>query len=380
MLFPLGKDYMIFQFLRFLLVITGTVVGVAMGYGITSQYENVLETENPEIKLAALLGCLGYLICSMVGREFQGWLEEKLENTNSYDLAWGTAGLVAGLVSANLFFIPVYFILYRGLGDFHFENKYFDSLVPLFNLVFPLFFNLLFGYLGMRIISRYRSVQSRISPSSLAVPPKVVDTSAIIDGRFAELFRLGFIEGQLLVPRFIVNEMQFLADAADPMKRSKGRQGLNLLNKLYKEFPDQVVISEFDNPKVHQVDGKLVDYAKSSGACLITLDYNLKRVAELDQIRVLNLNDLMNSLKPIFLSGEEVEVSIIKPGKEPNQGVGFLTDGTMIVVEDGGNHIGQKVMTTVTNILQTAAGRMIFSRINATSPAKSEGKRREPSK
>jgi len=352
-----------FQLIRFLLVITGTVVGVSLGFGIMQVNKNFLDVENAEIKLAALLGCIGFLLCSMVGRELQTWVESKIESTNSYDLLWGAMGFLLGLISANLLFIPVYFIMYKGFGEIRFDNQYFNSLVPLFNLIIPVFFNLFFGYLGMKIVSRYRSVQTRIGPTSLAVPPKIVDTSAIIDGRFAELFRLGFIEGQLLIPRFVINELQFLADSADSIKRTKGRQGLNLLNKLHKEFPDQLVISEKDFPAIIEVDGKLVEHAKTDGAILVTQDYNLKRVAELDQIKVLNLNDLMNALKPILLSGEDVEVHIIKVGKESNQGVGFLSDGTMIVVEDGGDSIGKKVMTTVTNILQTAAGRMIFTRI-----------------
>lgn len=355
---------MIFQFLRFLMVITGTIVGVTLAYGITSTYENFLETENAELKLAALLGCIGYLFMSMAGRELQDWLESKIENTNSYDLAWGALGMVLGLISANLLFVPLYFLMYRGYGDIHFQNKFFQSLVPLFQLVIPLFFNLLFGFLGIRIIARYRSSQERLQPGAMGVPPKVIDTSAVIDGRFADLFRLGFIEGQLMIPRFVVNELQFLADAADETKRSKGRQGLNLLNKLTKEFPDQVLITNQDYPEVHEVDAKLIQHAKAHNSTIITQDYNLKRVAELEKIKVLNLNDLMNALKPIFISGEEVEVQILKPGKEAGQGVGFLSDGTMIVVEDGGDQIGKKVTTTVTNILQTTAGRMIFARIH----------------
>jgi len=354
---------MIFQLLRFLLVITGTVAGVALAYGVTSQYENFLDTDYPEIKLAALLGCIGYLLSSMAGRELQEWIEQRIENNNSYDLAWGALGLLMGLVAANLLFIPVYFIMYRGFVNIRFDNKYYDSLVALLYLSMPLGINLLFGYLGVRIIGRYRSIESRSRSTSLSVAPKLVDTSAIIDGRFVELFRLGFIEGQLLIPRFVVNEMQFLADAADPARRDKGRKALNLLNKLRKEFPDQVLITERDFAEVQEVDGKLIEYAKADGAGLITLDYNLKRVAEIHQIRVLNLNELMNALKPIFMSGERIEVQIIKPGKEPAQGVGYLSDGTMVVVEDGGGSIGQRLMTTVTNILQTASGRMIFTRI-----------------
>lgn len=352
-----------FQLIRFLLVITGTVVGVALGYGIISQYPEFLEIENAEMKLAALLGCIGYLICSMAGRELEQWLQSKIENTNSYDLAWGAMGLLLGLISANLLFIPVYFIMYKGLGEMQFENKYFNSIVPLINMVLPLFFNLLLGYLGMAITFRFRSAQNRVSPGNFAVAPKLVDTSAIIDGRVADLYRLGFIEGQLLVPKFVVNELQFLADGTDPSKRGKARQGLDLLNVLRKEFPDHVLISEKDFPKYVEVDAKLIEHAKTDAAALITQDFNLKKVAELQDIKVLNLNDLMNALKPIVISGEEVEIQIIKVGKEPNQGVGYLSDGTMIVVEDGGDSVGKKVITTVTNILQTTAGRMIFTRI-----------------
>jgi uncharacterized protein YacL len=353
-----------FQLVRFLLVISGTVAGVGVGYGVTAQYGNFLETENAEIKLAALLGCIGYLFCSMAGRELEMYLQAKIDSTNSLELAWGALGLLLGVIFGNLFFIPVYFILYKGYGDVHFENKYFDSLVGFFHLVVPIFSNLLFGYLGMAIVHRYRSATLRSRSGTCAVLPKIMDTSAIIDGRFADLIKLGFLEGQILVPRYVINELQFLADGADAMKRGKGRQGLDLLNTLHKQYPDILVITEKDFPKVHEVDAKLVEQAKSDDAILFTQDFNLKRVAELQDIKVLNLNDLVNALKPIVLSGEDIEVQIIKPGKDSQQGVGYLPDGTMVVVEDGGGHIGKKVSTTVHNILQTAAGRMIFTRIS----------------
>ena len=217
---------MIFQFLRFLLVITGTIVGVSLGYGITSQYEDFLETESPELKLAALLGCIGYLLCSMAGRELQVWLESKIENTNSASLVWGAVGTLLGLVSANLLFVPVYVIMYKGWAEIQFNNKYFNSLIPLLHLVVPLFFNLLFAYLGARIVGRFRGMKEHLQGDGYRVSPKLVDTSSIIDGRFADLYRLGFLEGQLWVPRFVINELQFLADSSDVAKRSKGRQGL----------------------------------------------------------------------------------------------------------------------------------------------------------
>ena len=354
---------MIFQLLRSLLVLTGTIVGVAVGYATASDYPSLIELENPELTLAALLGFIGYLLCSIAGRELHMWLESQIEHTNSYELAWGAVGLLMGLISANLLFFPVYFIMYKGLGEIKVDNKYLASLVPLFNLMVPLTFNLLFAYLGVKIILRYRRYQSKINAEGVTARSKIIDTSAIIDGRFADLFKLGFLEGNILVPRFVVNELQFLADAGDDLKRNKGRKGLNTLNQLKTDFPDHIVIAEQDFADIAEVDAKLVRLASDLNAIMITQDYNLKKVAELDKIQVLNLNDLANALKPIFISGEDIEVKIVKKGKEPCQGVGFLSDGTMVVVEDGGEHVGETVMTTVSNILQTGAGRMVFCRI-----------------
>ncbi|MFZ5953288.1 MAG: PIN/TRAM domain-containing protein [Candidatus Rifleibacteriota bacterium] len=354
---------MIFQLLRSLLVLTGTLVGVSVGYAISSKYPGLIELENPELTLAALLGFIGYLFCSIAGRELQTWLEAELESTNSMELAWSGLGILFGLISANLLFIPVYFIMYKGYGDIKFDNKYLDALIPMFHLVIPLAFNLLFAFIGMKVILRYRRLQARLSETANGARPKIADTSMIIDGRFSDLFRLGFLEGDIIIPRFVINELQFLADSSDELKRSKGRKGLNSLNQLKNEFPDHIVIAEKEYPEIAEVDAKLVKMAGEMKAVMLTQDYNLKKVAELDQVSVLNLNDLANALKPIFISGEDIEVKIVKKGKEQCQGVGFLSDGTMVVIEDGGDHVGQTVKTTVSNILQTGAGRMIFCRI-----------------
>ncbi len=354
---------MIFQFLRALLVLTGTIFGVAVGYAVATEYTNIIELENPQLTLAALLGFIGYLFCSIAGRELHIWLEDQIEHNNSYDLAWGALGLLLGLISANLLFVPVYFLMYKGFGEIRFDNKYVQGLVPLFNLVVPLSFSLLFAYLGVKIMLRYRRYQAKINTDSVSARHKVIDTSAIIDGRFADLFRLGFLEGNIIIPRFVVNELQFLADSSDDLKRGRGRQGLTSLNKLKDEFPDLIVIAENDYSEINEVDAKLVKLASELKAIMITQDYNLKKVAELDRITVLNVNDLVNALKPIFVSGEDIEVKVVKKGKESCQGVGFLSDGTMVVIEDGGGHVGETVKTTVSNILQTGAGRMIFCRI-----------------
>lgn len=354
---------MIFQLLRSLLVLTGTIVGVALGYAAATEYDKIIDVENPALTLGALLGFIGYLIFSVAGRELHAWLEDQIEHSNSYELVWGALGLLLGLISANLLFIPAYFLMYRGTGDLKFSNRYLDSLVPLVNLVIPLAFNLLFAYLGVKIMQRFRRYQITVSGEGIPARAKVIDTSAIIDGRFSDLFRLGFLEGNIIVPRFVVNELQFLADSSDDLTRGKGRKGLNGLNQLKTDFPDHVVISERDYKDVEEVDAKLIKLAVELKAVMITQDYNLKKVAELDQVKVLNVNDLVNALKPIFVSGEDIEVKIVKKGKEPCQGVGFLSDGTMAVVEDGGDHVGDTVMAKVSNILQTGAGRMVFCRI-----------------
>jgi uncharacterized protein YacL len=358
-----GENEVIFQLLRSLLVLTGTLVGVSVGYGLYSKYPDIIELENPELALSALLGFIGYLVCSIAGRELQNWLEQQLESTNSMELAWSGLGILLGLVSANLLFVPIYFIMYKGYGEVKFDNKYLDALIPMFHLVIPLAFNLLFAFIGMKIMIRYRRLQTKINVSGTGGKPKIIDTSMIIDGRFTDLFKLGFFEGDIIVPRFVVNELQFLADSSDEIKRSKGRKGLNSLNQLKSEFPDHVVIAEKNFPEITEVDAKLVKLAAELKGIMLTQDYNLKKVAELDQVSVLNLNDLANALKPIFISGEDIEVKIVKKGKEQCQGVGFLSDGTMVVIEDGGDHVGKTVKTTVSNILQTGAGRMIFCRI-----------------
>jgi len=354
---------MIFQLLRSILVLTGTIAGVVVGYAVANEYEKIIEVENPALTLAALLGFIGYLICSMSGREVQTWLEYKLEHNNSYDIVWGAIGLLLGLISANLLFVPVYFLMYKGFTDFTFTNRYLNSLIPLFNLVIPLSFNLLFAFMGVKVMQKYRRYQSTVNGDGIPARAKVIDTSAIIDGRFADLFRLGFLEGHIIIPRFVITELQFLGDSSDDIKRSKGRKGLNTLNQIKSEFPDHLIISDQDYPDISEVDAKLVKLASNIKAIMITQDYNLKKVAELDKIKVLNLNDLVNALKPIFISGEDIEVKIVKKGKESCQGVGFLSDGTMVVVEDGGDCVGETVMTTVSNILQTGAGRLVFCRI-----------------
>ncbi len=194
-----------------------------------------------------------------------------------------------------------------------------------------------------------------------SLPRILVDTSAIIDGRIADIATAGFIPGRLAVPRFVLAELQNIADSEDAMRRGRGRRGLDVLNTL-RELPDvEVEIIEDDVPKIREVDAKLVALAQKFGCNVLTTDYNLNRVAQIQGVRVLNVNELSNAIRPVVLPGEELVVRVVQPGKERHQGVGYLADGTMIVVENGDKLIGQEVATEVTRVFQTVAGKMIFA-------------------
>lgn len=192
---------------------------------------------------------------------------------------------------------------------------------------------------------------------------KIVDTSAIIDGRIADICSTGFIEGILVIPSFVVNELQMVADSKDSIKRNRGRRGLDILNKMQKDQDIMVKISQKDFPDIAEVDDKLVRLGSLMNAKLITNDFNLNKVAELHGVPVLNINQLSNALKPIVLPGEKMKVVLVKEGKDQSQAIGYLDDGTMVVVEDGRRKLNKEVDVTVTSVLQTTAGRMIFAKI-----------------
>jgi uncharacterized protein YacL len=191
----------------------------------------------------------------------------------------------------------------------------------------------------------------------------LLDTSVIIDGRIADICKTGFLDGKFIVPRFVLKELQQVADSSDSLKRERGRRGLDILGKLQKNSNIDVKIHNDDFPDIKEVDLKLVKLAKVLSAKIFTNDYNLNKVSEIQGIRVLNVNELANSLRPVVLPGEMLEIRLIKEGKEYNQGVGYLEDGTMVVVDNGRRLIGQNVNLVVGSVLQTAAGRMIFAKL-----------------
>jgi uncharacterized protein YacL len=193
---------------------------------------------------------------------------------------------------------------------------------------------------------------------------KILDTSVIIDGRITDLCDTGFIEGTLVIPQFVLKELQFVADSADSMKRQRGRRGLDVLNHLQKSSQISVVIWEMDFPEIRDVDSKLIELARQLDAKLVTNDVNLNKVAKLRGLSVLNVNELANALRPVVLPGESMRIFILKEGKEKDQGVGYLDDGTMVVVDNSRRMIGQNIDITVTSVLQTTVGKMIFGRYN----------------
>ena len=267
----------------------------------------------------------------------------------------GTLGLVIGLIVAVLVSTPL-------------------ARIPGWPSIWiPVAISVLFASFGAAVmISRERDLLQFL-PQSVRAPQStisttgqiVVDTSAIIDGRIADISQTGFVSGTMVIPRFVLDELRHIADSSDSLRRNRGRRGLEMLNKLKKEANSPIQVLDVDQWNGMEVDGKLVMLAKSLGASIVTTDFNLNRVAEIQGVQVLNINELANALKSVVLPGEELLVKIIQEGKEMGQGVGFLDDGTMVVVEGGKRFLDNSMDVTVTRVLQTAAGRLIFAQARA---------------
>ncbi len=210
-------------------------------------------------------------------------------------------------------------------------------------------------------------LQSDAAETRLMPESSLLDTSVIIDGRIADICETGFINRQLIIPQFVLKELQMIADSAEATKRTRGRRGLDILNKMQKQCSVKIEIDDTDYPGIREVDQKLITLAKEKGYSILTNDFNLNKVSEVHSVPVLNINQLANALKPIVLPGETMKVQIIKEGKEPTQGVAYLDDGTMVVVEQGRRYMGKSIEAIVTSVLQTTAGRMIFATAKASS-------------
>jgi uncharacterized protein YacL len=279
-------------------------------------------------------------------------MEILLQNLTLYELAICSIGLIAGLVVANLITIPIREIEIIG--------------TPVCVVA-----NVLLGSFGIAIAEGkkndnfFDSIRSRANGAKAAnakFEPKILDTCVIIDGRIVDILRSGFIEGELVVPGFVLDELRHIADSQDSIKRNRGRRGLDVLNMIQKDLGFPVRIENVEVGSDSEVDSALLKLAQKLGGKVLTIDFNLKKVANFQGVPVLNINELANAVKPIALPGEDMTVQVIKDGKENGQGVGYLEDGTMIVIEGGRRHIGESLNVTVTSILQTAAGRMIFAK------------------
>jgi len=270
------------------------------------------------------------------------------------DMIMGAIGLTVGLLVATLLSRPL-------------------DIVPLVGGYLKVSAYVLLGYLGLRIaVTKSDEIAALLSPGSrrgshVAVNggiPKILDTSVIIDGRILDIVRTGFLEGSLLVPAFVLEELRHIADSPDVLRRNRGRRGLDVLNSIQKESGAKVEIIRRDYDDQSEVDSKLVRLAQELKAKILTNDYNLNKVCEVQGVSVLNINELANSVKPVVLPGEEMSIQVMREGKEYGQGVAYLEDGTMIVVEQGRKHIGgDTVAVIVTSVLQTSAGRMIFAKL-----------------
>jgi len=367
---------MIQKILRVSFGIVGILVGMALANVLVTNAWILRSLEinlTPELEVilyAALIVLFGLIFFILFPLMLKGVkklskvVETSMENVRLIDIGLGIGGLVIGLVIAMLI-------------SFAFSQ----IPIPWIGGLLTISIYIVLGYIGFslpikkredilqafQIAKREKDAnvpvgQKRPAKKKGAAIPKLLDTSVIIDGRIFDICKTGFIEGPLVIPVFVLNELQLISDSSDELKRNRGRRGLDILNKIQTDLEIEVQITEEDFEDTHEVDSKLVKLGKSTKGKILTNDYNLNKVATVQGVDVLNINELANAVKPIVLPGEEMKVLLVKGGKENGQAVAYLDDGTMIVVENGKKYIGTTTAVIVTSILQTAAGRMIFAK------------------
>lgn len=375
------------QLLRALIALLGAGVGA----GLTATVQQLLAQTNLSyhmpvktlvivyISVCALGGLIGFLLSNRMLRWFVDWgnrLEQRMERMPIGQMFSSVTGLICGLiiaallsqilnfVGASLFTTAISAILYVIFGALGLSIgfKRARDIVDMQDR--------LYGFRERRAL-RKSARQARESAeedgdgedAAGQAQAKILDTSVIIDGRIFAVARTGFLEGEMVVPQFVLDELRRVADSADAQRRSRGRRGLDLLQKARQEPGMRLRVDPTDWQDTEETDVKLLRLARETGGRVVTNDFNLNKVAAVSGMKVLNLNDLAGALKPAVLAGEELETTITKEGKEPGQGVGYMEDGTMIVVEGGRRHVGETVQVVVTTVIQTSAGRMIFSRL-----------------
>lgn len=348
-----------------LIILLFTVAWAGIGFDIVellpddvlASVSNIQALRVVSAGFAAILG----LAIGIVAQTSYRRLERQIRNTPIEIILTRAVGLIIGLLIANLMLAPIFFLPIPN------ELSYLKPTLAILG-------SIIFAFLGISLADTHgRTFLRLISPNSIetmlvaegTLKPaitKIVDTSCIIDGRIEELMKTGFIEGQILVPRFVLQELQQLADTANDQKRVRGRRGLDILNRMQEGFPGRIVINPADYEDIATVDAKLIHLAQEINGTVLTNDYNLSKVANLQKVQILNVNDLAQAIRPIYLPGDLIEVKVLKQGKEDTQGVGYLDDGTMVVVEEGQHYLGNQLRVVVTSALQTSAGRMIFAK------------------
>lgn len=364
--------------LKKLLRIVLTVVGAVVGYGVflltkflvtlAGHEEWVSFSGMQEVFVALLFAIIfGLLFFRLTpaftkqGNKVAKNIETDLQSMSTNDIVMGTIGLIAGLIVAFLI-----------------SQIYVGIKIPYVDVILNAITYLLLGYLGIVIATRKgKDIRNswltvrKISPvggnnsrQKVSATPKIFDTSVIIDGRISDIMKTGFIEGPIVIPEFVLVELRHIADSSDALKRNRGRRGLDILNKIQNDYGIEIynTAEEKALDEIPEVDVKLLKLAQIMNGKVVTNDFNLNKVAAIKGVEVLNINELANTLKPVVLPGEEMILSLVKEGKENNQAVAYLDDGTMIVVEEGKRYIGQTIKVIVTSVLQTSAGRMIFAR------------------
>jgi uncharacterized protein YacL len=363
-----GGGNMINKIVRIVL----TIIGIFFGVGIAAVLDNLGLFKNFDLNIIFIFAFFGIIFgfilflaspkMKILGERIGDNFESELLKFQTNDILIGSIGLIIGLIIAFLISQPLY-----------------NLRIPFLGTALSAIFYLFFGYLGVSIATRkgdefastlignklnFNQKSDKQDKDSNVSAPKILDTSVIIDGRIADICKTGFVEGTLIIPEFVLLELQHIADSSDGLKRNRGRRGLDILNKLQNEQIISVRIESKDFPDVNEVDTKLLKLAEYMDGVVLTNDYNLNKVAEFHGVQVLNINELANAVKPVVLPGEEMTIQVVRDGKEAGQGLAYLDDGTMIVVDGGKKHIGETLNVVVTSVLQTAAGRMIFAKFN----------------
>ena len=357
---------MIKKAIKYLIAVVGATFGIIF-YILVKDFLKDVRPANMSLRLfdialaviiTVLFAIIFYFLAPFIidkGQKIANYFQGQILKMPLPELITSIVGLVIGIVIAYLLSNPI-------------------SKIPFAGIPISILLYVFLGYIGMNVgrlrkdeISKYLQKRpfskEKSGKKSTGISNKILDTSVIIDGRIAEIISTGFLEGKIVIPTFVLDELRYIADSADDLKRIKGRRGLDILNEIQNNTNVVVEINDMKIDGVEEVDIKLLKLAEKINGCVVTNDYNLNKVAQIQNIKILNINELSNAVKPVLVSGEKITLNIVKEGKEYSQGIGYLDDGTMIVVENGRRAIGTTTEVEVSSVLQTQAGRMIFARI-----------------